>query len=245
MVIFDSAEYWQSHTWDRYVDLRRVPRAVKAEFLRQEELTISKLLPLLNGKGEFRIMDLACGPGRIADSVLQATSSKSNISMTLVDFNSGTLELARENVKGYQNVSFLVATAYEIGNVFDRCFDAVICLELLHHISDLDLLFGQIARVLKPGGILIGNVFALESYAEWDKLKHGSIKSLRRRLLCSLSEVFYGKSPDAVKRIIRRLGLARISPLSREELVASLESHFESFEIATSYYYWFSARGAR
>src|SRR5271157_3807641 len=123
MVIFDSTEYWQATTWDRYIELARVPQAVKAEFLRQEELTVSTILPLANAGGSLRIMDLASGTGKIADSVLQVASSKAQICMTLVDFNSRTLELARKHLKGYQNVSFLAASAYEIGNAFDGWFD--------------------------------------------------------------------------------------------------------------------------
>jgi len=242
MVIFDSNEYWQCTTWDRYLELEKVPPAVKAEFLGQEKLTVSALLHLLNGRVGFRVMDLACGTGRIADSVLHAVPRNAEASMTLVDFNSRTLATARRNLKDHPSVSFLKANAYEIANAFDRSFDAVICLELLHHVSNLNLLLAQIAKVLKPGGILIGNVFAAESYAKWDKLKYGALKSLQRRLLCSLSEAVYSRSPDAAQRMIRRAGLARMRPLAREELVANLKPHFDSFDVIPGYYYWFSAK---
>ena len=245
MVLFDSTEYWQANRWDRYIELGRVPQAVKTEFLRQEELTVSTIARLAAGDAELRVMDLACGTGKIADSVLRAASPSGRISMTLVDFNSQTLEMARQNLTQYHNVSFLAANAYDIGDVVDGYFDVVICLELLHHVSDLTLLLPQIATVLKPNGLLIGNVLAAASYTEWDRLKYGWIKSRRRQLLCFLSEGVYHKSPDAIRRMIRRLGLARIRPLTREQLLASLEPHFDMLEIVNSYYYWFSAKAAR
>jgi len=245
IVRFDSTEYWQANTWDRYVEVARAPQAIKDEFLRQEELTVSVILPLCNAESDLRVMDLACGAGRVAESVLQAASLKGRVFMTLVDFNPKTIVLAKQNLKDYHNISFKIADAYDIGNVFNGGFDAVICLDLLHHISDVNSLFAQIKKVLKPNGLFIGNVLAAETYAEWDRLKYGRIKSWRRRLLCSLSQKVYRTSPGAVKRVIRRLGLARLAPFAREHLVASLEAYFESVEIITSYYYWFCARTVR
>lgn len=245
MVQFDSIEYWLANRWDRSVELGRVPQAVKAEFLRQEQLTISAVMQLVTRHSALRVMDLACGPGRIADSVLRATSPSGSLHMTLVDFNAKTLEEAKQNLRMYRNLSFLAADAYDVGNRFNGCFDAVICLELLHHISDLNLLVSQIAKVLKPDALLIGNVFAKENYREWDRLKYGLIKSSRRIALCCLSEWVYRWSPDSARRTIRRLGLARIRPLSREQLVAILNPHFELLEIVETYYYWFTARVAR
>jgi ubiquinone/menaquinone biosynthesis C-methylase UbiE len=244
-VRFDSTEYWQANTWDRYVEVAKVPQAIKDEFLRQEELTVSGILPLCNKESDLRIMDLACGAGRVAESVLQAASFNRKVLMTLVDFNPKTIVLAKQNLKNYHNVSFAIADAYDIGNMLDGSFDMVICLDLLHHISDVNSLFSQIKKVLKPNGLFIGNVLAAETYAEWDRLKYGRIKSWRRRLLCSLSQKVYRTSPRAVKRVIRRLGLARLTPFAREDLLASLEAHFESVEIITSYYHWFCARTVR
>lgn len=244
MVKFDSTEYWQANTWDRHVELGRVPRAVKDEFLRQEKQTVSKALALVSGDASFRIMDLACGTGRIAGSILQMASHDVRFSVTLVDFNLKTLEIAKERLHTYRHVSCVLSNVYEIGDAFDGCFDVVICLELFHHISDLQRLFGQVKKVLKPNGVLIGNVFAAESYGEWDKLKYGAVKSFRRRLLSSFAEEIYDKMPSAAKKIIRKYGVARIAPLFREELVSYLGSYFDCFEIATSYYYWFYARKA-
>lgn len=241
MIKFDSIEYWRSNTWDRYLELNRVPLIIKEEFIKQEHLTVSKVLELTNGKSELKILDLACGTGRISESILQRVSNEIRLYITLVDFNPNTLKMAKEKLKDYQNVSYLLVDAYEIGNIFNQYFDVVISMEFLHHLSDLNLFLTQVKKVLKFDGVLIGNVFAKQSYKEWDKLKYGTIKSTRRHLLCMLSKAVYNKSPETVKRVIRKLGLARIDPLTHDELISSLEQQFEFYEIVTSYYYWFSA----
>ncbi len=246
MVIFDSKEYWQANTWNRYVELAKVPEAVRVEFLRQEERTASEVLSQAEGKSGLQIMDLGCGTGRISESVLRrAALTERNISVTLVDFNSRTLDLAKENLHHYKNVSFQKSDIYDVKNLYHQSFDVVICLDILHHISNLDLLFQNIITVLKPDGCLVANVFAEETYEKWDKLKYGSIKSWRRSVLSAISEAIYGKSPDTVRRVIRRYGLARIKPLARGTLIAYLDKYFETNEIDTSYYYWFWAKTPR
>jgi ubiquinone/menaquinone biosynthesis C-methylase UbiE len=243
MLIFDSKEYWQTHTWNRYNELNKVPEAVRVEFLRQEEQTTSKVLSLIEGKSDFQIMDLGCGTGRISESVLKRASlKKKNISVTLIDFNSRTLDLAKKNLQGYKNVTYQKSDIYEIKNLYNKSFDVIICLDILHHISNLDLLFQNIITVLKPNGCLVANVFAEETYEKWDKLKYGSIKSWRRSVLSTFSEAIYDKSPNILKMIIRRYGLARIKPLARGKLISYLDQYFESNEIDTSYYYWFWAK---
>ncbi len=242
VVRFDSTEYWQANTWDKMLRWQEFPQAIKDEFLRQEDLTVSGILRLCNTESDLRVLDFACGMGRVAESVLQATPLKGKVFMTLVDLNPKTIALAKQNLKDYHNISFEIADAYDIGDMFNSAFDAVICLDLLHHMADGDSLFAQIKKVLKPNGLFIGNVLAAETYTEWDRLKYGRVKSWRRRLLCSLSQKVYRRSPGAVKRVVRRLGLARLVPFTREHLAASIQAHFEPAEIITSYYHWFCAR---
>jgi ubiquinone/menaquinone biosynthesis C-methylase UbiE len=242
VVLFESNEFWQSHRWDRYLELERVPAAVQAEFLRQEKLTTSAVASLLAKGACIAVMDLACGTGRIAESVLKEDPSHKKLQMTLVDFNSQTIEIATRNLQRYENVSYITSDAYDIGRLFVGCFDVVLCLELIHHLVDLDNLFGQIAGVLKPNGILIANVFAANKYREWDRLKYGRLKSVRRRVLCSISERIYNSVPRICQRVIRRMGIARIKPLAKDELCERLGKSFKVLEMSDGYYYWFRAR---
>ena len=240
MISFDSEEYWTAVTWDRFCELDRVSEAVRTEFLNQESLTVSRIARLCQGRRAPRIMDLACGTGKIALSILQAVQS--DIHVTLVDFNSDSIALAKKNLVSYGNVDFHTLNAYEISTVFHHQFDAVVALDFVHHISRLDLLFLEIQKVLKPGGFLIGNTFAESSYGEWERLKHGYLMALLRRICKDFSRGVYGMSPTQIRKVIRRLGLARIDPLDRDELLLQLKQYFALEELVQSHYYWFLAK---
>jgi len=243
MIKFDSVEYWQSHLWDRYSELEKVPALVREEFLRQENLTVAKALSLLNDRNELKIMDLACGTGRISKSILKAMPASKRAELILIDFNDNALEKAKTNLKEYRNVGFSKLDAYNIGDEFKEYFDIVIAMDFLHHIANLHDLLSRIEKTLLPGGTFIGNVFADRNYKKWDKCKYGVYKSKKRLILHALtSSSLYRLSPTFLKKLIRYTGTARIAPLSLNELNLYLKSYFVSVETVTSYYYWFSAR---
>ena len=240
MVKFDSEEYWQKTTWDRHVELQRVPIQVRKEFENQEDLTVDAICQLIPLHQQLSILDVPCGTGRISESILKRCTVP--IWLTLADFNSVTISLAKKYLNGYSSVNFRELDIYDISKEFHHEFDVVVCMDFFHHSSNLMLLLEQVTSVLKPGGILIGNVFAEEHYRKWDNLKYGLIKSTRRFTLYKIATRVYDFAPPYIKRIIRSQGFARIAPLTYNELTSSLESHFESFEIVEGYYYWFSAK---
>jgi hypothetical protein len=60
MIKFDSAEYWQVKTWDRFREIKVVPPRVRDEFMLQENSTIDKILLLSSDRDFLSILDLAC-----------------------------------------------------------------------------------------------------------------------------------------------------------------------------------------
>jgi hypothetical protein len=64
VIEFDSDEYWQIKTWDRFRELEAVPPPVRQEFLRQERTTVQRILSLPVARVPLRILDLACGAPR-------------------------------------------------------------------------------------------------------------------------------------------------------------------------------------
>jgi SAM-dependent methyltransferase len=61
------------------------------------------------------------------------------------------LRMARANVEG---VRLARARAEELP-FLSACFDRVICINALHHFSDMAAFFGEARRVLGPGGALL------------------------------------------------------------------------------------------
>ena len=90
-------------------------------------------------------LDLGCGTGRHA-LWLAATGAK----VTALDFSEGMLAEARRK-PGAESIRFLWHDAHE-PLPFGTEFDVVVSGLVLEHICDLGPFYGEICRVLKPGG---------------------------------------------------------------------------------------------
>ncbi len=242
MVKFDSEEYWIITTWDRFRELDRVPFIVKEEFLHQEKLLLYAMTRIItdNDRTTVNILDLGCGTGRLAWLLLEGF--KDRIHLTLLDLNPHTLEIAKNNLSMFSNVKFIQGNFYYVNELVEQKMDVIICMEIFHHVCHLDKLLGSIASTLKSNGVLIGNVFSVEKYKEWDLKKYGLMKSLQRRGLSWLATNVYRFCPNKVRTFLRRAGLARIEPILEDEMLRFLNRHFSIIDTDQGYYLWFCAK---
>lgn len=236
---FNSNEFWQNNNWDRYGELGKVPIETRNEFLRQEELTVQAVKQFGCSGNELTVLDLACGTGRIAASIVKAT--KGNAFLTLVDSNLSTLDLAKYNLRNCSKVNFVCANALDIGNQYIEAFDVVVCLDFLHHVSNVPEFINSVSRSIKPGGIMIGNAFSKEKYIEWDRLKYGFMHSTKRWLINRIVQTIYSSMPGYAQKVIREKGWGRIEPLEKIELFRELEKSFSNIKVVNNYYHWFCA----
>ncbi len=114
---------------------------------------------LLDIGPEDNVIDLGCGTGR---HVLELSKIPSNIigaDISLNDIRAGRylLEIMRRRDEVKARVHWL-QTAGERLPFKDGAFDRVICTETLEHVDDESVLAQELARVLKPGGILAVSV---------------------------------------------------------------------------------------
>ncbi len=105
------------------------------------------------------VIDLGCGTGR---HVLELSKIPSNIigaDISRNDIRAGRylLEIMRRRDEVRARVHWL-QTAGERLPFKDAAFDRVICTETLEHVDDDSVLARELARVLKPGGILAVSV---------------------------------------------------------------------------------------
>lgn len=239
MVSFDSNEYWLSHIWDRFCAIDAAPEEVRNELLRQEELTLTELSNARNEADSLQILDLACGTGRISKKILDTFSS--NVTITALDLNPECIKIAQDNTKHNHNIAFIPCDIYNIDTESVGKFDIVICIDLLHHLSDLDDFLQIVHAILKPDGLFIGNFFLRRNYKAWDQMKHGKFKSLMRCLSFVLASKLYPYLPEKIRLFVRKHGFARIHPLREEAFIQCMKKLFVITNKRSSYYFWFTA----
>jgi len=91
-------------------------------------------------------LDLGCGTGRHA-----LWLAESGATVTAVDFSEGMLAEARRK-SGAATVRFLVHDLHQPLAFPAGAFDLVVSGLVLEHLRNLDLFFGEVGRVLRPGG---------------------------------------------------------------------------------------------
>jgi SAM-dependent methyltransferase len=128
---------------ERYEEHHRERRA-EGEFV-----FVPERIPLFQaaiGRGK-RVLDLGCRSGALTRHFLEGNE--------LVGLDVDTAALAKASDLGIEPVQ---ANVEEPLPFEDASFDAVVAGELFEHLQFPDALVAEIARVLRPGGVLVGSV---------------------------------------------------------------------------------------
>ncbi len=114
---------------------------------------------LLDIGPDDRVIDLGCGTGRHVLELCKSPTTILGADISRHDLRVGRylLELMRRDGDVRARVHWL-QTAGERLPFIDGAFDRVICTETLEHVDDDGVLARELARVLKPGGILAVSV---------------------------------------------------------------------------------------
>jgi ubiquinone/menaquinone biosynthesis C-methylase UbiE len=99
----------------------------------------------------LRLLDLGCGTGITHPLVAPRCGS-----VTGAELSSGYARLARTHARRYglDNVRIVVQDGSALAFA-DGCFDAALCLDVLHHVSDLERTLAELERVVRPGGDIL------------------------------------------------------------------------------------------
>ena len=128
---------------ERYEEHHRERRA-EGEFV-----FVPERIPLFQaaiGRGK-RVLDLGCRSGALTRYILEGNE--------LVGLDVDAAALAKASDLGIEPVQ---ANVEEPLPFEDASFDAVVAGELFEHLQFPDALVAEIARVLRPGGVLVGSV---------------------------------------------------------------------------------------
>lgn len=95
---------------------------------------------------DTHVLDIGCGPGDITHEL-----AKKGVTVTGIDFAGPMIDVARRRFPG---IAFREADVERLP-FDDATFDVVLGNMVVHHFARPEAAFGEICRVLKPGGTFV------------------------------------------------------------------------------------------
>jgi ubiquinone/menaquinone biosynthesis C-methylase UbiE len=124
-----------------------------------DEQQIARLVAAAELTGCERVLDVATGPGYIAEAF-----SRHAREVVGIDLTDAMLAIARKRTaqRGLKNITFRTGDVRALPFV-DAMFDVVVGRYALHHMEQPAALLQEMARVCRPGGtVLVEDLFASE-----------------------------------------------------------------------------------
>ncbi len=124
-----------------------------------DEERIRRLVAAAHLNGDERVLDIATGPGYIAEAFARAARE-----VVGVDLTDAMLAIGKQRTaeRGIANISFRAADAQNLP--FENgVFDVVVCRLALHHVMEPLQVLREMARVCRAGGtVLVEDIYASE-----------------------------------------------------------------------------------
>ena len=118
----------------------------------------------LDLKKTDRLLELGCGVGRIGRELVSKVAHWEG-----ADISANMLKVARERLAGFPNVGFTELTRSNVKPLPDASIDKAYCIAVFIHMDkeDFCLYLEDLARVLKPGGLLFFDTWNLTHRVGW------------------------------------------------------------------------------
>ena len=165
---------------------------------RADRIAIRRLLPPTGG----RIVEIGAGYGRLANEY------RGYHEIVLLDASEAHVEAARAQFADEPRISAVLGDAYHMP-LEDGRFDTVVCVRVVHHLTDPGAVFREFARILRPDGVLV-----LE-FANKRHLKAIAKYALRRQDWSphtlepfEYRPLHFDRHPVEVRRLLRKSGFA-------------------------------------
>lgn len=110
----------------------------------------AKLLKKLGNINPDAVLDVGCGTGELFGKTLRKWPDCEHIGL---DLSADMLAIGEEKYSEYENVRFIEASAGDIA-LPDNSVDLITNTVSSHFYLDIDAVFSEFSRVLKPGGTL-------------------------------------------------------------------------------------------
>lgn len=109
------------------------------------------------------VLEIGSGAGIVAAALQQRLP---NAAVTASDLDPVMVAAAAHRLAPYRSARAVVADATALPFA-DGAFDSVVSCLMLHHIIDWETAIGEIARILRPGGVFVGYDLVRTLVATW------------------------------------------------------------------------------
>ena len=189
-----------------------------AFYFQRKVETVDYIISKLSQFDRSVVLDLGCGTG----TLLSLLAKFDSLELNGVDVSIDMIEVARGKTKG--RVKLLISSADCLG-FKNQIFDAIVGTGVLHHLQDLKIVFLEIERVLKPGGIFL----FIEPSAQW--IFNGSLRSKVGRKKLGWGKVLIKGILMAIVKVIRLRNYVLGRNLRFEEEFSPVHRHLTETEV--------------
>ena len=177
--------------------------ALHAKYTQADEPWYPWLVGRIDWPTGAEVLEVGCGTGALWANVAPLVP---DLRLTLTDLSEGMLAAAERAVSPLTNVALAEARPCDVQELPfpDRSFDVAVANHMLYHVPDPLLAAAELARVLRPGGVLLAATNGPEHL--------GVIADLSRQALgwspLDFSDRRFGKSSGAAI-LAHRFGFVR------------------------------------
>lgn len=97
----------------------------------------------------LRLLDIGCGGGLLCEPMARLGAEVVGADASLTNIEVARIHAAQSGV----TVDYRATTAEDLADSGER-FDIVLNMEVVEHVSDVDLFVGKCAEMVKPGGVM-------------------------------------------------------------------------------------------